>query len=101
METARDVELWDEGKIAVGIISPFSFQYGGNFQYGGHTVIWYGLIWSLENFLQANRRVWRRGQVNTVDIIYLLMDNTFDNDVYKTLVKKENTQRQFLESIKL
>lgn len=101
IETARDVELWDEGKIAVGIISPFSFQYGGNFQYGGHTVIWYGLIWSLENFLQANRRVWRRGQVNTVDIIYLLMDNTFDNDVYKTLVKKENTQRQFLESIKL
>ena len=83
-----------------GIISPFCLNMVVISIYNWHSYM-VGLIWSLENFLQANRRVWRRGQVNTVDIIYLLMDNTFDNDVYKTLVKKENTQRQFLESIKL
>ena len=99
--TYKDVKDWNDGKIKAGIISPFSFQYGANLQQGGYTVIWYGLVWSLENFLQANRRLWRFGQTHQVDVYYLLMIDTYHLGVYETLVKKNKTQRDFLESIKL
>lgn len=92
---------WNEGKIKLGIISPYSFQYGGNLQDGGHTIIWFGLIWGLENYLQSNKRIWRQGQKHPVKIIYLMMDKTWDEYVYKTVVSKEIDQNDFLERINI
>lgn len=92
---------WNRGEIKLGIISPFSFQYGGNLQYGGHTIVWFGLIWNLENYLQSNKRLWRQGQKNDVKIFYLLMKNTWDDYVYKAIVTKEIDQKEFLSNIDL
>lgn len=97
----KDVDDWNEGKIKIGVISPYSFQYGANLQYGGSIVIWYGLLWGLENFLQSNRRVWRYGQKNQVDIYYLLMENTNDSLVYRRLIAKDIEEQDFLNQIKL
>jgi SNF2 family DNA or RNA helicase len=90
---------WNEGKIKIGVISPYSFQYGGNLQYGGHTIIWFGLLWGLENYLQSNKRIYRQGQKNDVKIMYLLTKNTWDDYVYKAVVSKEINQNDFLKSI--
>lgn len=90
---------WNEGKIKIGVISPYSFQYGGNLQYGGHTIIWFGLLWGLENYLQSNKRIYRQGQKNDVKIMYLLTKNTWDDYVYKAVVSKEINQKDFLNSI--
>lgn len=95
----KSKKLWNKGKIKIGIMSPFSFQYGGNLQYGGHTIIWYGLVWGLENYLQGNKRIWRQGQKHKVKIIYLMMKNTWDDYVYKCVVSKEVSQNEFLEHI--
>lgn len=92
---------WNRGEIKLGIISPFSFQYGGNLQEGGATIIWFGLMWGLENYLQSNKRLFRQGQKNKVKIFYILMENTWDNYVYKIVIAKEETQKDFLERINI
>lgn len=101
-ELINDVESknrWNEGKIKIGVISPYSFQYGGNLQYGGYTIIWFGLLWGLENYLQSNKRIYRQGQKHDVKIMYLLTKNTWDDYVYKVVVTKEVNQKDFLDKI--
>ena len=90
---------WNEGKIKIGVISPYSFQYGGNLQYGGYTIIWFGLLWGLENYLQSNKRIYRQGQKHDVKIMYLMTKNTWDDYVYKVVVTKEVNQQDFLDKI--
>lgn len=101
IDDTKSKDKWNEGKIKLGIISPFSFQYGGNLQQGGHTIIWFGLIWNLESYLQSNKRIWRQGQKNKVKIYYLMMRNTWDDYVYKCVVSKEIDQNDFLKNIDL
>lgn len=101
IKSDKDVDDWNEGKIKVGVISPYSFQYGANLQYGGSIIVWFGLLWGLENYLQSNRRIWRYGQKNKVDIYYLLMEDTNDLYVYKRLIAKDMEEQEFLDKIKL
>lgn len=101
IKSDKDVDDWNEGKIKVGVISPYSFQYGANLQYGGSIIVWFGLLWGLENYLQSNRRIWRYGQKNKVDIYYLLMEDTNDLYVYKRLIAKDMEEQDFLDKIKL
>lgn len=101
IDDVKSKNKWNEGKIRIGVISPYSFQYGGNLQYGGHTIIWFGLLWGLENYLQSNKRIYRQGQTNDVKIFYLMMNKTWDEYVYKAVVSKEITQNDFLENINM
>ncbi len=101
IKSDKDVDDWNEGKIKVGVISPYSFQYGANLQYGGSIIVWFGLLWGLENYLQSNRRIWRYGQKNKVDIYYLLMEDTNDLYVYKRLISKDMEEQEFLDKIRL
>jgi SNF2 family DNA or RNA helicase len=99
IDDLKSKNKWNKGQIKLGIISPFAFQYGGNLQSGGYTIIWFGLIWALENYLQSNKRIWRQGQKHAVKIMYLMMKNTWDEYVYKCVVSKELDQKEFLENI--
>lgn len=101
IKSDKDVDDWNEGKIKIGVISPYSFQYGANLQYGGSIIVWFGLLWGLENYLQSNHRIWRYGQKNKVDIYYLLMEDTNDLYVYKRLIAKDMEEQDFLDKIKL
>lgn len=102
IETVQDVDDWNAGKIKLGVISPHSLKFGGNMQYGGHTIVWFGLTWNLLEFLQSNKRVWRRGQPHhEVNIYYLMMSNTYDLYVYKNLVEKSISQEELLNALKI
>lgn len=101
IQDTKSKDKWNRGEIKIGVISPFSFQYGGNLQYGGYTIIWFGLVWNLESYLQSNKRLWRQGQKNTVKIFYLMHKNTWDDYVYKCVVTKEMDQNEFLKNIDL
>lgn len=101
LKTAEDIARWNNGEIKVAIASPYSLGHGVNLQQGGHIVVWYGLIWNLELYLQANKRVYRLGQKHDVDIYYLLINKTVDNRVLRRLQDKNQTEQEFLESIKL
>lgn len=95
------VKDWNTGKISVLLAHPASAGHGLNLQFGGNIIIWYGLPLSLELYQQANKRIHRMGQKETVLIHHLLMTGTVDtwvlNDV---LTPKEKRQNAVLEALK-
>ena len=96
IENVNDVDDWNDKKIKLGVISPHSMKFGGNLQFGGHTIVWFGLTWNLLEFLQSNKRVWRRGQPHhEVNIYYLMMSNTYDLYVYKNLIEKKFRKKNY------
>ena len=62
LKSDQDIADWNEGKIQIGLISPASAGHGLNIQKGGHILIWFSLVWSLEMYQQTNARLWRQGQ---------------------------------------
>jgi SNF2 family DNA or RNA helicase len=63
-------------------------------------VIWFSLPWSLELYSQANARLWRQGQKDTVVIFRLLAEGTIDRDVARALEKKDVTQEALMQAVK-
>lgn len=95
------VKDWNAGKIPILLAHPASAGHGLNLQFGGHIVIWYGLPCSLELYQQANKRVHRMGQKETVLIHHLLMKNTADIWVLdQVLTPKAERQDTLLEALK-
>jgi SNF2 family DNA or RNA helicase len=90
---------WNAKRIKYLILSPFSEKYGLNLQQGGHTIIWYGLVWSAESYEQSNARLHRRGQEHDVHVYYLLGKKSFDDYVYDKLVSKTQVMEDFLQYI--
>lgn len=101
IRTEQDVVDWNKGLIKVGVISPYSFQYGANLQFGGSIIVWFGLLWGLENYLQSNKRIWRPGQEKEVHIYYLFIEGTNDHYVYRRLIAKDLDEQEFLDYIKI
>jgi SNF2 family DNA or RNA helicase len=98
--TIEDISKWNNGEIPIAIAHPASTGHGLNLQAGGSTVIWFGLTWSLELYQQANARLWRQGQKDTVVIHHIIAKGTIDEDVLKALSNKENTQIALIEAVK-
>ena len=78
MRESKDIQDWNAGKIPIALIHPASAGHGLNIQDGGHILIWFGLTWSLELYQQANARLWRQGQKNTVTIHHIITKGTVD-----------------------
>lgn len=47
IDTAKDIDDWNSGKIPLALIHPASAGHGLNLQDGGCTIVWFGLTWSL------------------------------------------------------
>ena len=58
------------------------------------------LTWSLELYQQANARLHRQGQVDTVFIHHILSDDTLDARVMEALERKDNVQESLLNALK-
>ena len=100
IKTSQDIKDWNNGDIPVAVIHPASAGHGLNIQFGGSTIIWFGLTWSLELYQQTNARLWRQGQKNTVVIHHIIAKDTIDEDVMKALRKKEKIQSALIDSVK-
>ncbi|NCD03578.1 MAG: DEAD/DEAH box helicase [Clostridia bacterium] len=100
IKTSQDIKDWNNGDIPVAVIHPASAGHGLNIQFGGSTIIWFGLTWSLELYQQTNARLWRQGQNNTVVIHHIIAKDTIDEDVMKALRKKEKIQSALIDSVK-
>ena len=95
------IQKWNAGLIPVGLIHPASAGHGLNLQAGGNTIVWFGLTWSLELYIQTNARLWRQGQVSrTVVIIHIITKGTVDEQIMKALERKEVTQDALMEAVK-
>ena len=91
---------WNAGMLPVLIAHPASVAHGLNLQAGGHTVVWFTLTWSPEQYDQLNRRVYRQGQADAVIIHHIMATGTIDERVYTALQSKEANQHEFLSLLK-
>jgi SNF2 family DNA or RNA helicase len=96
----QDIRDWNNGKIDVAVIHPASAGHGLNLQQGGSTMIWFGLTWSLELYEQANARLYRQGQNETVVIHHIITKGTIDEDVILALRRKEKMQSALIDAVK-
>lgn len=95
-----DVEDWNAGKIPMLLCHPASTGHGLNLQQGGHIIVWFGLTWSLELYQQANARLPRPGQTESVIIHHLVCRDTIDEQVMAALMGKDEGQKTLLNALK-
>lgn len=94
------VRKWNAGKIPVLLAHPQQAGHGLNLQHGGHTIVWFGLTWSLESYLQANARLDRQGQQSCVIVHHLIAKGTVDERVMEVLQGKQTLQDAMMDALK-
>lgn len=97
---SKDIEAWNAGKIEMLLAHPASTGHGLNLQDGGHIIVWFGMTWSLELYQQANARLDRQGQKQSVIVHHLVTEGTVDEDVMRALEGKALGQDALLEAVK-
>lgn len=100
LKTKEDITKWNNKELDVLLAHPASAAYGLNLQDGGGHIVWFGLNWSLELYQQANARLYRQGQKETVFIHHLVTANCMDETVITALEDKNVTQNKLLDALK-
>ena len=101
IDTEDSIHQWNVKRVEVGLIHPASAGHGLNLQAGGSTLIWFGLTWSLELYIQTNARLWRQGQVSrTVVVEHIVCKGTIDERIMAALQRKELTQSSLIDAVK-
>jgi len=98
-EVDRVMGLWNAKKLPVLLVHPQSGGEGLNMQAGGNALCWFGLSWSLKDFIQTNARLRAHLQPNGVTIHFLLARNTVDEHVYNSLGVKDQNQEGFFKAL--
>lgn len=93
------VERWNDGTIPVLLAHPASVGHGLNLQFGGHTIVWTSLPWSLEEWLQSNKRLARQGQEHPVVIHTLEAPRTVDGSIWDALHDKKSIQDSLMDHL--
>jgi SNF2 family DNA or RNA helicase len=99
-DAARYIRQWNQGDIPLLLCHPASISHGVNLQAGSHIILWYGLTWSLEQYLQLNARLHRHGQKKGVIVHHLIVKGTVDGRVFRALKSKFKTQSELLDYLK-
>ncbi|NCC14345.1 MAG: DEAD/DEAH box helicase, partial [Spirochaetia bacterium] len=101
LDTSASIQVWNEGKLPVGLIHPASAGHGLNLQSGGNCLVWFGLTWSLELYQQTVARLWRQGQKSeTVVVQHIITEKTIDDRIMQVLSGKAQTQDALIEAVK-
>ena len=98
-KTPEMISDWNNGNIQAMLIQPASAGHGLNLQKGGHTLVWYTMPWSLEEYEQTNARLYRQGQTHPTIIHRLIMKKTIDERIAKSLQEKHCTQNDLLDAV--
>ena len=88
LKSDQDIADWNAGKIQVALISPASAGHGLNIQRGGHILIWFSLVWSLELYQQTNARLWRQGQKEVVTIHHILTPDNLNGNPRDSIFRR-------------
>jgi SNF2-related domain len=82
IKTPHSVERWNRGNIPILLAHPASAGHGLNLQHGGSLLIWYGMTWSSEEYVQGTGRLVRQGQPSpAVAVHHILANDTVDEQV--------------------
>ena len=92
---------WASGDCPLMIGHPASMGHGiDGLQKRGHTIVWYGLNWSLDLYDQMNARIRRQGQGAPVICHRILMLDTLDQAQALALTEKASTQAGLRNAVK-
>lgn len=95
------LDRWKSGNCPLMIGHPASMGHGiDGLQHKGNILVWFGLNWSLEYYLQFNSRIVRQGQKQTTVCHRILCSNTFDELQAERLSEKETNQEGLSKSVK-
>jgi SNF2 family DNA or RNA helicase len=92
---------WKRGDCALMIGHPASMGHGiDGLQHNGHTLVWFGLTWSLDLYEQFNARVRRQGQGIPVTCHRIMTRATLDQAQALALDEKAQNQAGLRNAIK-
>jgi len=95
----RLYDKWQSGQLQVLIGHIVSIGYGLNLQSSGCcNILIYSLGYNLETIYQCVRRVWRTGQDQHTFVYYFVANDTLDDLILETLLKKDIAQEEFMKS---
>lgn len=94
------MNAWNAGEYEVMLIHPASAGHGINIQEGGHTLVWYTLPLSSEQYQQTNARLYRQGQTQPVMIHELITTGTYGARVPGILAGKISGEAALFEATK-
>ena len=101
LDSDESIEEWNAGRLDAGLIHPASAGHGLNLQSGGNTLVWFGMIWSLELYQQTVARIWRQGQESgTVVVQHIITAGTIDERIMKVLEEKDRSQAALINAVK-
>jgi len=82
IKSPHAVDRWNRGNIPILLAHPASAGHGLNLQHGGSLLIWYGMDWSSEWYVQGTGRLVRQGQPSpAVAVHHILANDTVDEQV--------------------
>jgi SNF2 family DNA or RNA helicase len=99
-ESNETITRWNDGKIKLMLAHPASSGKGLNLQKGGNMIVWFGLTWNLEDYLQFNARLHRQGQEKPTIINHIVLKNTIDEKILTRLDDKNTTQESLFAALK-
>lgn len=100
LDSSETIEKWNNGEIKLLLSHPASAGHGLNLQSGGNIIVWFGVNWSLELYMQANARLHRQGQKESVIIHHLITEKTVEERVLQALNGKKEVQDGLIEYLK-
>lgn len=93
------ITKWKQRRAGVMLIHPASGGHGLNLQAGGRLMVWYGLTWDLDLYLQLNKRLHRGEQSQPVIIKHIIAAGTDDERVLPRLTEKNASQTRLLKAV--
>lgn len=92
---------WASGECRLMIGHPASMGHGvDGLQKRGHTIVWFGLNWSLDLYEQMNARIRRQGQGHPVVCHRILTRDTLDQAQALALDEKSQTQEGLKKAVR-
>ena len=102
LKTEQDENDWNAGKIDVLVLSPKSAGHGLNiYQNGCSDLIWYGLIWSLEQYQQTNARLTggHRAVGKQIQLHHIVAEDTYEDRVRYVLARNAQNQEEMTRGL--
>lgn len=101
LRTPHSIERWNRGNIPILLAHPASAGHGLNLQRGGSLMVWYGMTWSSEEYVQGTGRLVRQGQPSpAVAVHHILANDTIDEvvlDVVQGRITRQDALLKVLE----
>lgn len=99
------IKRWNEGKIPMLLAHPQSAGHGLNLQDGGNILVFFGMTFNLEHYLQIIERIGplrqkQSGYARPVYLYHILARDTFDEVAMDRLAGKRSVQDTVLEYMK-